>query len=160
MKVEVWIGVGGNLPRSPQAIQQALCLLSYVLREIQVSSWYRTEPWGNPYQPPFWNRVIRGTTFYDVRSLFDFLQTVERRLGRRRRGRWEARVLDLDLLLYGDRVIRHPDLQIPHPWLDRRSFVLVPSQEVGNAIHPLTGQTLRWHQERILSQGVEKVLYR
>ncbi len=149
MKVEVWIGVGGNLPGTPRAIRQALDRLSAFLLHIRISRWLRTPPWGHPYQPPFWNLVVRGWTYRSPAEVMDFLTATEREIGRRREERWGPRILDLDLLLYGDRVIRRPDLLVPHPWLSRRAFVLVPAGELGNPLHPCSGQTLRWHRDHL-----------
>ena len=149
MKVRVWIGLGGNLPGTPEALEAARRELRNFLMEPVFSSLHRTPPWGNPFQPPFWNQVASGFTYRPVREVFAFLQALEVRLGRRREGRWEARVLDLDLLLYGDRVIRHPDLCLPHPWIPERLFVLGPALELGNPLHPETGQTFRWYRMRL-----------
>ncbi len=149
MKVRVWVGLGGNLPGTLRAMEAAREELRNFLLDPVFSSLHRTPPWGNPFLSPFWNQVASGFTYRSVREVFAFLQGLERRLGGRREGRWEARVLDLDLLLYGDRVIRHPDLQIPHPWSPERRFVLDPALELANPIHPQTGQTFRWHRARL-----------
>jgi len=149
MKVRVWIGLGGNLPGTLEAMAVAREALRTYLMDPVFSSIHHTPPWGNPFQPPFWNQVASGFTYRSVREVFAFLQALEHRLGRRREGRWEARLLDLDLLLYGDRVIRHPDLYLPHPWIPERLFVLDPVLELANPLHPETGQTFCWHRMRL-----------
>lgn len=149
MKVPVWIGVGGNLPGTEEAAFRAFQTLREILLEMTISPVFRTPPWGNPFQPPFWNWVVRGWTHRSAREVLDVLQMLERRAGRIRKERWGPRILDLDLLLYGDRVIRMPDLVVPHPLLARRAFVLDPALTLGNPLHPETGQTFRWHRERL-----------
>lgn len=95
-------------------------------------------------QPPFLNACCVGTTELSACSLLDALQEIERELGRDpRRGRFGPRELDLDLLLYGDRVIKEAGLRVPHPRMKERPFVLWPLSEIaGDRLHPETGETI------------------
>jgi len=101
---------------------------------------------GDVEQPNFLNAVAELETELTARQLLWNLLLIERRLGRTRTARWGPRTIDLDLLLYGHLVVDEEDLQVPHPELTRRSFVLVPLVELDPLlIHPVTGETLITH---------------
>jgi 2-amino-4-hydroxy-6-hydroxymethyldihydropteridine diphosphokinase len=91
---------------------------------------YRTPPWGIPDQPDFINAAARLETTLTPRELLDALLAIEARAGRVRGARNGPRILDLDVLLYGNRVINEPDILVPHPRLHERAFVLRPLVDV------------------------------
>jgi 2-amino-4-hydroxy-6-hydroxymethyldihydropteridine diphosphokinase len=91
---------------------------------------YRTPPWGVTEQPDFINAAARLETALAPRELLDALLAVETRAGRVRGARNGPRILDLDLLLYGDHAINEPDLVVPHPRLHERAFVLLPLADI------------------------------
>lgn len=91
---------------------------------------YRTSPWGVLDQPDFINAAARLETSLSPRGLLDALLGIEAGAGRVRGARNGPRILDLDLLLYGDRIIDEPDLVVPHPCLHERAFVLLPLADV------------------------------
>ncbi|MGH8213525.1 MAG: 2-amino-4-hydroxy-6-hydroxymethyldihydropteridine diphosphokinase, partial [Rhodanobacteraceae bacterium] len=94
---------------------------------------YRSAPWGNIEQPEFVNAVAELDTSLEPRELLDALLAIERAAGRERKGeRWGPRVLDLDLLLHGARVLDEPGLTLPHPHLHERAFVLLPLNDVAS----------------------------
>lgn len=135
----ILIGLGGNLHSpehgAPQAtLQAALDLLQGDgVETVCRSGWYHSPPVPASDQPWFVNAVARVQTALDPESLLRLLHEVEARLGRRRRVRWEARVVDLDLLCYGDRIWRADSgssLTLPHPRMHQRAFVLVPLAEI------------------------------
>ncbi len=132
MKHQCYIGLGSNLADPQRQLQQALSSLSSTsgISEVYCSRFYGSKAIGPGQQSDYVNAVARLETALSPLALLDALQTIENQQGRVRRERWGARTLDLDLLLYGDQVIDHPRLVVPHPRLTERSFVLVPLQEL------------------------------
>lgn len=122
----VFLGIGGNLGDRRAIMREAVVRLRDVLDEIRVSSLYESEAWGVTDQPAFLNAVVRGTTERQPLELLDRIQAIEDAMGRVRTLRWGPRVIDIDILLYGQDIVDHERLQIPHPYLSQRSFVLRP----------------------------------
>jgi 2-amino-4-hydroxy-6-hydroxymethyldihydropteridine diphosphokinase len=120
MPVLAYIGLGSNVGDRGATLDAALERLA----PRRVSRVVETEPWGRKDQPRFLNAVAEIETSLEAEPLLDRLLDVEREFGRVRGERWGPRTLDLDLLLYGDRVIHTPRLEVPHPRLAERRFVL------------------------------------
>jgi 2-amino-4-hydroxy-6-hydroxymethyldihydropteridine diphosphokinase len=138
---QVFLGLGSNLGDRLATLDAGLRALEALgFRTRALSSRYETEPVGGPAQGWYVNAVVRGETELPPRQLLEACLHVERQLGRERRVRWEARTLDLDLLLYGDLVLDEPGLRVPHPRLCERRFVLEPLAELAPELrHPLLG---------------------
>jgi 2-amino-4-hydroxy-6-hydroxymethyldihydropteridine diphosphokinase len=118
-----FVGLGSNLGDRRRLIRDA----AEAIGAVRLSPVIETEPWGYADQPRFLNAVAELETEATPRELLDLLLEVERRLGRTREGpRYGPRTIDLDLLLYGDDVVDEPGLQVPHPRLHERRFVLEP----------------------------------
>lgn len=130
----VWtfLGVGSNVGDRLDHIQNAVGLLDQDsrLRVDAVSSVYETEPVGGPDQDPFLNIAVRAATTHPPRALLRACNDVEAQLGRERTVRWGPRTIDVDILVYGDEVIRRRDLVVPHARLTERPFALIPLMEV------------------------------
>ncbi|MDX1344344.1 MAG: 2-amino-4-hydroxy-6-hydroxymethyldihydropteridine diphosphokinase [Sedimenticolaceae bacterium] len=126
------IGLGSNLDNPRDQVVEALQELSETdgIRLLARSSLYLSEPLGPQDQPDFINAAAAIETTLEPLSLLEVLQAIEQRHGRKRERHWGPRTLDLDLLLYDDEQIRHPDLTVPHPAIAERSFVLLPLQEI------------------------------
>lgn len=127
---KVFIGLGSNLGGPVVQLPRAVRML-HALPETAVSGTspaYWSLPWGVVDQPEFLNAVVRLDTALSARDLLDRMQAIEAGQGRRRSTevRWGPRSLDLDLLVFGDQTIAEPGLQVPHPRLAARSFVVVP----------------------------------
>jgi 2-amino-4-hydroxy-6-hydroxymethyldihydropteridine diphosphokinase len=140
------LGLGSNMG-------DRLSYLLYALKELDTeagrvtakSSVWETEPWGFEAEEHFLNMVIEFTTALDPDALLDVIKSIEARLGRTRtKGPgYRSRVIDIDILLWGDRVISGPGLKIPHPRIAERRFVLVPLCEIAPYnIHPVRGRSL------------------
>jgi len=122
-----YVGIGANLGDREAAIRRA----AESIGAARLSTIRETEPWGLVEQPLFLNAVAQLETDLTAPSLLARLLEVERELGRVRGGpRWGPRVIDLDLLLYGDETIDEPGLTVPHPRLHERLFVLEPLAEL------------------------------
>ncbi len=142
--VSVAIGLGSNLgPRLAQ-LEAAIEGLRASVEIRRCSAVYETDPMHLEDQPPFLNACCVGDTELAARSLLEALQDLELRAGRRSGGpRFGPRELDLDLLLYGDIVIEETGLQVPHPRMAERPFVLWPLAEIaGDRLHPESGETI------------------
>jgi 2-amino-4-hydroxy-6-hydroxymethyldihydropteridine diphosphokinase len=134
--VDAYIGIGANLGRPQRQIEQAFVALRRLPRTrlTAISSLYRTTPVGPQDQPDYINAAAGLRTRLTPTELLGALQSIEQRLGRVRDGRrWGPRMLDLDLLLYGDLCLDTPALRLPHPWMHRRGFVLVPLADIAPA---------------------------
>ncbi len=149
--VIAYIGLGSNLCDPAVQVRTAMAELEGMRqsRLIARSSLYRTAPVGPADQPDYINAVVALETRLTPRGLLDALQSIERQHGRQRDGtRWGPRTLDLDILLYGDEQATEPGLQIPHPEMSGRAFVLVPLAEIAPA-------ALRVPGSRTLAELVE-----
>lgn len=138
----VLLGLGSNLGDRMRQLERALQALRAHVYLEQLSSVYETQPVGVVDQPWFLNLVCRGTTRLRPRPLLEFLHEIESSLGRERGERFGPRVIDIDILAYDDQVIDEPDLELPHPRLEERRFVLEPLAEIDPGWrHPVSGKT-------------------
>jgi 2-amino-4-hydroxy-6-hydroxymethyldihydropteridine diphosphokinase len=126
----VYLGLGSNLGNRARNIYRALRLLGSRVRLGNISSMYETEPVGLAEQPWFLNLVCCGETDLSPEALLNLAKTIERQMGRKRGVRFGPRLIDVDILVYDDLVLSTPLLQIPHPRLHQRAFVLIPLSEV------------------------------
>jgi 2-amino-4-hydroxy-6-hydroxymethyldihydropteridine diphosphokinase len=134
-----FIGIGSNLGDREDNCLQAIELLAREgLAVKKRSSLYETEPWGVKDQPGFINLVVEIETETDPRRLLQVLKIIEQGMGREDTFRWGPRIIDLDILLYDDLVLRDEEIQIPHPSMHLRDFVLKPMNEISpERVHPL-----------------------
>ena len=132
------IALGSNLADREQNIRVAIGLLAEHLQIIvdKVSSIYETEPVGFKEQPAFLNAVISITTDLQPLELMEICLSVEQVMGRKRELRWGPRNIDIDILLYNDCVFNTEKLQLPHPRMYERRFVLEPLREINSAVLP------------------------
>jgi 2-amino-4-hydroxy-6-hydroxymethyldihydropteridine diphosphokinase len=133
-----FLGLGSNLGDRLANLDEAVNLLTaHGIRVVRSSRVYETEPVGPP-QPDYLNAVVEVETAMPPRTLLRACLEVEHALGRERSERWGPRVIDIDLLTYGDEEIDEPGLSVPHPRMHERGFVLVPLLEL-TADPPLPG---------------------
>jgi len=142
-EVEVLLALGANIGDPVAQLREAVRLLRGDLTIDRVSSLYRTEPLGFADQPDFLNLVLAGRTDLPVYELHGRMQAVERAIGRVPTTRDGPRSIDVDLLAYGPLALRSATLEVPHPRLAQRMFVLVPLREIAREWrHPLTGRSV------------------
>lgn len=157
---EALLALGGNVGDVRATLARAVAMLCEgpEVRLVARSADYRTAPWGVTDQPPFVNACIALATALAPRELLARAQKVETALGRRRsqERRWGPRPIDIDLIAYDDVVLDEPDLQLPHPHLFERAFVLVPLAEIAPE-RVIAGVAMRDALARIDRSGVEKL---
>jgi 2-amino-4-hydroxy-6-hydroxymethyldihydropteridine diphosphokinase len=132
----VYLALGSNLGDRRANLAAALARLRERVTVEAVSSLYETEPAYITEQPRFLNAVLRGRTTLGADELLAFVKVIERALGRLAGPRFGPRLVDIDLLLYGDAALVTPDLTIPHPRMAERPFVLIPLAELAPALVP------------------------
>jgi 2-amino-4-hydroxy-6-hydroxymethyldihydropteridine diphosphokinase len=154
----VFLGLGGNLGDPAAAMAAALRMLDEDagVNVVEVSSLYRTPPWGKTDQPDFINAAAEIRTRHPPRALLALCLDAERALKRERRERWGPRVIDIDILLFGDRAVHEAGLDIPHPRMLERAFVLVPLAEIAPDL-VIGGKTVSGHLAAIDRSGVVKL---
>lgn len=141
--IPVAIALGSNLGDRQAHLQYAIARLHTLLDGLRVSTIYETEAEAVGDQPPFLNAVVIGATGLDAATLLHRLQAIEAERGRTRPWPGAARTLDLDLILYGDRIIDEPGLVVPHPRFRQRRFVIEPLAELAPGWRdPVTGRTV------------------
>ena len=161
MKHIAFIGIGSNIgdkiERCRKAISSVLALDNH--RLLARSSFYKTQPLGHTAQDWFVNGVIKIETDLQARDLLRSLKALESSLGRQETFRWGPRTIDLDLLLFDDEQIHSEELEIPHPRLHDRQFVLVPLAEIEpRLVHPVFRKTIQEILDHFKEdQGVERL---
>ncbi|MFC1224026.1 2-amino-4-hydroxy-6-hydroxymethyldihydropteridine diphosphokinase [Pedobacter sp. BG31] len=137
--------LGGNLGDRVANLKKAIVLLNdKVGGVLSVSSLYETAAWGKTDQPAFLNQAVALQTRLSALEVLDLALNIEQELGRVRKDKWGERLIDIDLILFGDQVINIPDkLQVPHPHMQHRKFVMEPLAEIApDVLHPVLGETM------------------
>jgi 2-amino-4-hydroxy-6-hydroxymethyldihydropteridine diphosphokinase len=150
------IALGSNLGESLVTLNEALELLAQTphITLQATSSWYQTAPIGPP-QPDYINGCTILKTSLNPLNLLEILLGIEAKFGRIRKERNGPRTLDLDILLFDDLILESPKLQIPHPRMNERAFVLVPLAEIApNWIEPLSGKAIAQLVQKVDCSGV------
>ena len=151
-----YIGIGSNLGHKSARCREAIEHIDRTpgCRVKTKSSLYRTDPVGVQGQDWYVNGVIEVETRLSPDDLLKALLTIESNMGRKRKKKWEARIIDLDLLLYGDEVLEKRDLTVPHPLMHERRFVLIPMAQIApQRVHPFMGKTMKELLEDFAEEG-------
>lgn len=143
----VYIGIGGNLGQRQLFLKATIQRIGEYIGVVKAtSSIYETAAWGMDNAPDFLNQVVSVETNLEPLKVLENCLKIERMLGRRRRGSgsgYQSRTADIDLLLYGDVILDHPSLQLPHRGIADRKFVLAPLTEIAPGyLHPVHHQTI------------------
>lgn len=145
MKHSAYIGIGSNLETPVNQVQQAIQELRNLpyCQLLKASSLYASNPMGPQDQPDYINAVVHLGTDLEPLALLDALQELEQLHRRVRKQHWGPRTLDLDLLLYNQETIDQARLQVPHPGLTQRNFVLYPLAEINSKLSLPNGTSLQ-----------------
>ena len=141
--VTIYLGLGTNMGQRETNLARAVYRLAESVRLLRRSAIYETAPWGYTDQPDFLNCVLEAETVLPPSPLLAMVKRLEEEMGREPGFRWGPRLVDVDILLYGDLTVDLPDLQIPHPRMAQRAFVLVPLAELApGLVHPTLKRTI------------------
>ncbi len=140
----IFLGLGSNVGNREENITKAITLLSTNMKNLLLASLYESKAVGFTNQDNFLNTVVVGETPLTQEKLLIFVKDIEKRVGRIERFRWGPREIDIDILFYNELVERTEELEIPHPRLHERDFVLVPLMELSpDFIHPRFNKSIR-----------------
>ena len=155
----VFLLLGANLGEREATLKQAVQLISERIASVtSQSKLYETAPWGVIDQPAFINQVIQIQTELSPKKVLEQTLNIEKQLGRERRLRWGARVIDIDILYYADFILEDSDLHLPHPRLHERRFTLVPLVEIApDFVHSVLKKTNRELLEKCTDEGIVNV---
>jgi len=151
LNTEIYLGLGGNLGNPPATFEQALKLIGEFAQVTKVSKLYKSKPYGFADQPDFYNAAAQLASELPPLDLLAQLQEVEKKLGKKVVRENGPRVIDLDLLCYGEEVIDLPEFTLPHPGILNRDFVLKPLTDLNPMLtHPAwNGQSLQSAMDQI-----------
>ena len=142
--VEIYLALGSNLGDRAQNLEAAVAGLSDFVDVTKVSPTYQTEPKYVEDQPQFFNLVVAGRTEISSSDLLVNIKALETSLGRMPSERYGPRLIDIDIIFYGDELIDLPDLIVPHPGLAERAFVLRPLADIApTKRHPASRNTVQ-----------------
>lgn len=141
---KVYLLTGGNLGNRIATLDSASKLIEQCIGYIsKSSSFYETAAWGNVHQPPYINQALEVNTTLKPLDVLHKIWTIEEQLGRVRRNKWEARIIDVDILFYDHLIIDKAELKVPHPLLHKRNFALIPMLEIApHKRHPVFRKTI------------------
>lgn len=157
--MRAYLSIGTNQGNRHENLRQSLTGLDTTegIEVVNVSGVYETEPWGVKDQAPFLNLAVEISTVLDPLSLLHRCQMIEERLGREREIHWGPRSIDIDILLYDDYIISTDELTIPHPYMEKREFVLAPLREIAPELVLPSGKMVK---EAKGEGKVKKVLFK
>ena len=140
----VFLGLGSNIGDKEEHIRTALTSLNNICNVRRTSHLYLTEPVGYTEQDWFLNCVVKVETDLDPKKLLSSIKSIERNMGRTKTEKKGPRIIDIDILFYGDHIIKTKDLVIPHPLMHERLFVLQPMMDINpDFVHPVLKKSIR-----------------
>ncbi len=161
MNETIFLGLGSNIGHRIEYLEAAFeALQDRVGVVLSQSSYYKTDAWGNETQDFFVNQVLQLQTSLTANQVLEQCQAIEKSLGRVKNETWGPRCIDIDILIYGKAHIQEPQLQVPHPHLQYRNFVLLPLCEIAKDwMHPVLKQSFARLLEQCIDHlGVHKLV--
>lgn len=143
--IKLYLLLGGNLGDKSQVFKETTKLINEKVGKItRQSHIYETEPWGFESSDLFWNQVLELAVLISPQEVLNSTQQIEHQLGRTRAAQhYDSRIIDIDILFYGDQIISLENLTIPHPRIQDRKFALVPLNEIApDLIHPVLQKSI------------------
>ena len=139
----VYLLLGSNLGNREANLRLCLQRLSAMGKITAVSCLYQTKAWGKTDQPDFYNQAVALLTKDSPEKMLNHILALERELGRTRHEKWGSRIIDVDILLFGGKIIESGKLNVPHPQLPSRRFALTPLAEIApDVIHPVLKKSI------------------
>ena len=140
---KVYLGLGSNVGNKLTNIKKTVSHLKKILKVKKISPVYKTEPVGYKHQDWFLNCVVEAETHNKALELLNLLKSIEKKLKRKKTFKYGPRTIDIDIIFYGDKLIKTKKLTIPHPRLHKRLFVLEPLNEIcPGFVHPILKKTI------------------
>ena len=157
-----FLSLGSNLGDKEKNLTLALCLLEKEGVEIlKMSSLYEAQPVDFPSQPWFYNQLAEVRTKANPEALLDLVKNIEQKMGRERGQEKGPRIIDIDIILAEDSVIRKKDLKIPHPRMEKRNFVLLPFVEISpDTVHPVFNEDMKTLWKKSIDRSIVKQIKR
>lgn len=145
MNHQVFLLLGSNLGDRDQNLAKACYLIEEKIGKVVLkSAVYQTAAWGKTDQPLFLNQALEVSTTHSAEAILSLTQSIENAMSRQRIEKWGARNIDIDIILFDDQIVQTPTLNIPHPEMANRKFVLVPLVEIAaDIIHPQLHKKLK-----------------
>lgn len=148
----IYLALGSNIGDKQKNINQAITLLEHQVNNITIAKRYETKPMYYENQEHFLNTALRGETTLSPQELLTFVKNIEEQLGRKKRFRNGPREIDIDILFYDNLIVNEDHLQIPHPRIQERDFILKPLMDISpNYTHPVLKKTIKELYSVILS---------
>lgn len=154
-----FLATGSNQGDRLVNLQKAVALIATKIGTIaQASQVYVTQAWGLQEQPDFLNQVLEVKTPLSPEAVLAQIQQIETQMGRQRQIKWGERIIDIDILFYEQEIIQTEQLTIPHPFLQKRNFVLIPLAEIApDWIHPVLKQPISYLQKHSIDKLSVKI---
>jgi 2-amino-4-hydroxy-6-hydroxymethyldihydropteridine diphosphokinase len=140
----IFLLIGSNLGDRKLFLKQAINHIEDDIAPlVKASSVYETQSWGKTDAPDYLNQVLMLQTLLPAQVVLQKILAIENLLGRKREEKWGSRIIDIDILFYGDAIINEPNLQVPHPELHKRRFTLEPLAEIAAGfVHPVLSKNI------------------
>lgn len=160
MEEKIFIALGSNLGDREANVREAVRLAGEGggLTVVKISPLYESEPWGQEDQPRFVNAVMEARSELPPVELLKYLKGIEAEMGREKAEKWGPRIIDLDIIFYGARVVKDEHVEVPHPRAHERAFVMVPLSDIAPwFIDPLSGAPVSELAERLGKEGLRRM---